>query len=150
MAYISPAKLTIALSFALSCTGLVSLELLDAKKNTPPKIGKVNIQKKWVFFNKLSYSRNNLMASTIPACLVRVFCCPSIHRRTWSPYMCRFQYNLYKWSCCNCLDKKANSTPLLNPTTGVQNPSELAAVVSFRDDYIKWEGIEVNWRTRSL
>lgn len=49
--------------------GLVSLELLDAKKYTPPKIGKVNIHKKWVFFNKLSYSRNNLMASTIPACL---------------------------------------------------------------------------------
>jgi len=31
--------------------GLVSLELLDAKKYTPPKIGKVKIHKKWVFFN---------------------------------------------------------------------------------------------------
>jgi len=33
----------------------------------------------------------------------------------------------------DCLDKEANSTPLLKTATGVQNPSELAAVVSFRD-----------------
>jgi len=32
----------------------------------------------------------------------------------------------------------------------VQNPSELAAVVSFRDDDIKWGRIEVSWWTRSL
>ena len=29
--------------------------------------------------------------------------------------------------------------------TGTQNPSELAAVVSFRDDYTKWRRIEVSW-----
>ena len=45
----------------------------------------------------------------------------------------------------DCLDTEANSTPLLRTTTGVQNPSELAAVVSFRDDDIKWGGIEVSW-----
>ena len=40
---------------------------------------------------------------------------------------------------------EANSTPLLRTTTGTQNPSELAAVVSFRDDGIKWGRIEVSW-----
>ena len=34
--------------------------------------------------------------------------------------------------------------------TGMQNPSELAAVVSFRDDYIKWGRIEVSWWVRVL
>ena len=38
---------------------------------------------------------------------------------------------------------EANSTPLLRTTTEVQNPSQLAAVVSFRDDDIKWGRIEV-------
>jgi len=38
----------------------------------------------------------------------------------------------------------------LNPTTGVQNPSELEAVVSFRDDDRKWEGIEVKLAFRAL
>jgi len=36
-------------------------------------------------------------------------------------------------------------TPLLKTTTGTQNPSEPAAVVSFRDDDIKWGRIEVSW-----
>ena len=40
---------------------------------------------------------------------------------------------------------EANSTPLLRTTTEVQNPSELAAVVSFRDDDTKWGRIEVRW-----
>ena len=40
---------------------------------------------------------------------------------------------------------EANSTPLLRTTTEVQNPSELAAVVSFRDDDRKWGRIEVSW-----
>jgi len=42
-------------------------------------------------------------------------------------------------------DKEANSTPLLRTTTGTQNPSELEAVVSFRDDDRKWGRIEVSW-----
>ena len=33
----------------------------------------------------------------------------------------------------DCPDKEANSTPLLKTTTAVQNPSELAVFVSFRD-----------------
>jgi len=37
----------------------------------------------------------------------------------------------------------------LKTTTGVQNPSELAAVVSFRDDFIKWGKIEVSWWARN-
>jgi hypothetical protein len=37
------------------------------------------------------------------------------------------------------------STPPLRTTTALQNPSELAAVVSFRDDDIKWGRIEVSW-----
>jgi hypothetical protein len=43
----------------------------------------------------------------------------------------------------DCPDNEANSTPLLRTTTGTQNPSELAAVVSYCDNYIKWERIEV-------
>ena len=46
--------------------------------------------------------------------------------------------------------KEANSTPLLRTTTGVQNPSELAAVVSFRDDGIKRRRIEVGWWDTAL
>jgi len=42
------------------------------------------------------------------------------------------------------------STPLLRTTTGVQNPSESVAVVSFRDDYIKWGRIEVSWGVNLL
>jgi len=42
------------------------------------------------------------------------------------------------------------STPLLRTTTGTQNPSGLAAVVSFGDDYIKWGRIEVSWWGRVL
>jgi hypothetical protein len=45
----------------------------------------------------------------------------------------------------DCPDKEANFTPQLKTTTGVQNPSELAAVVSFRNDYIKWKKIEASW-----
>jgi hypothetical protein len=40
--------------------------------------------------------------------------------------------------------KETNSTPLLRTTTGVQNPSEPAADVSFCDDYIKWIRIKVS------
>jgi hypothetical protein len=45
----------------------------------------------------------------------------------------------------NQQNKEANSTPLLRTATAVQNPSELAAVVSFRDDGIKWGRIEAGW-----
>jgi len=45
---------------------------------------------------------------------------------------------------------EANSTPLLRTTTEVQNPSEPAAVVSFRDDDIKWGRIEVKLAFRAL
>jgi hypothetical protein len=38
----------------------------------------------------------------------------------------------------------------LKTSTEIQNPSELAAVVSFRDDDIKWGRIEVSWWGRSL
>ena len=47
-------------------------------------------------------------------------------------------------------DPLCYSIPLLRTTTGVQNPSELEAVVSFRDDYIKWGRIEVSWWGRVL
>ena len=47
-------------------------------------------------------------------------------------------------------DPLCYSTPLLRTTTEVQNPSELAAVVSFRDDYIKWGRIEVSWWVKIL
>ena len=45
----------------------------------------------------------------------------------------------------DCPDTEANSIPLLRTTTEVQNPSELAADVSFRDDDIKWGRIEGSW-----
>ena len=45
----------------------------------------------------------------------------------------------------DCPDKEANSTPPLRTTTEVQNPSKLAAVVSFRDDDTKWGRIEVRF-----
>jgi hypothetical protein len=45
----------------------------------------------------------------------------------------------------DCPDKKANSTPLLRTTTGIQNPSELVAVVSSCDDDRKWGRIEADW-----
>ena len=38
----------------------------------------------------------------------------------------------------------------MRTTTALQNPSEPAAVVSFRDDYIKWGRIEVSWWGRVL
>jgi len=41
----------------------------------------------------------------------------------------------------DCLDKEANSTPLLRTTTVVQIPSELAAVVSFRNYSRKLVGV---------
>jgi len=50
----------------------------------------------------------------------------------------------------DCPDKETNSPPLLRTATAPQNPSELAAVVSFRDDGIKWERIEVSWWVWSL
>ena len=69
-------------------------------------------------------------------CLVRVLCHPSIHQRIcphWQRYRCQNnQSNFYEYPnyLLDYPDKEANSTPLLRTTTGVQNPSELAAVVS--------------------
>ena len=68
----------------------------------------------------------------IPPLLWTILSPPFSPQRIWCRhqwYRCQNNYSKHPFQ-----DKEANSTPLLKTTTGMQHPSELAVVVSFRDD----------------